>query len=192
MGKPLEKIIKSDSQTKERSETILIIRTEEKNDHKAVYDLNYKAFNNREDEPKIVEKSRLTNGFIPELSIVAAADGEIIGHLLLSPAKVIDEKKEHEVIALGPVAVQPERQKQGIGKALIEEGLERCRKLGYGLVLLIGHTSYYPKFGFQPARPFGLELKQYDVPDDVFMVCEIQKGALQKIKGEFQFPDIFF
>lgn len=171
----------------------MIIRTEEKRDHKAVYDLNYRAFNNREDEPKIVEKGRQSETFIPELSIVAEEEGRgIIGHLLLSLAKVIVGQKEHDVIALGPIAVMPERQKQGIGKALIEEGLEKCRQLGYQLVFLIGHTEYYPKFGFKPARAHGLELKQYDVPDEVFMVCEIQEGALQEIKGEFRFPAIFF
>ncbi|WP_328276957.1 N-acetyltransferase [Paenibacillus chibensis] len=95
------------------------------------------------------------------------------------------------MIALAPLAVSPEHQKQGIGKRLMQEGLKRCQNLGYSLVLLIGHPEYYPKFGFKPARPLGLELKQFAVPDDVFMVCELQEGALVRIQGELIYPEVF-
>lgn len=83
-------------------------------------------------------------------------------------------------------------QKQGIGKALIQEGLERCRTLGYELVFLIGHPEYYPRFGFQPVGLHGLELKQFAVPENVFMVCELKEGVLQRIKGELKYPETFF
>lgn len=75
---------------------------------------------------------------------------------------------------------------------MIEEGLKKARALGYGLVLLIGHPSYYPKFGFKPARQFGLELKQFNVPDEVFMVCELKAGELHRITGELRYPPAFF
>ena len=75
---------------------------------------------------------------------------------------------------------------------MITEGLLRCKELGFGLVLLIGHSSYYPKFGFKPARPIGLELKQFEVPDDVFMVYEVLENTRRRIEGELQYPKAFF
>jgi len=168
------------------------IRTETSDDYRAVYDLNYDAFGNRNDESRLVERIRKSEGFIPELSIVAEEIGDIVGHILLCKAKVILGDESTEVIVLAPVAVKPGHQKKGIGKKLINEGLERVKDLGYGLVLLIGHPSYYPKFGFKPARQFGLELCQFDVPDDVFMVCELREGELNNIQGELQYPSVSF
>lgn len=170
----------------------MIIRTECEKDYNDVFKLNYEAFRNREDEPKLIERIRLSPQFIPDLSIVAEKNGEIVGHILLSKAEVINDDCNHEVIVLAPIAVKPSLQKQGIGGLLIQEGLNRCKDLGYGMVLLIGHPTYYPKFGFKPARGFGLELKQFKVSYEVFMVCEIIEGELGKIKGELRYPETFF
>ncbi|MCR2821822.1 GNAT family N-acetyltransferase [Lederbergia panacisoli] len=168
------------------------IRTETSNDFKAIYDLNYEAFGNRDNESKLVERIRESSGFIPELSIVAETNGEIVGHILLSKANVIDGEDITEVIVLAPVAVKPSFQKRGIGSRLILEGLKIVKELGYGLVLLIGHPSYYPNFGFKPARQYGIELHQFNVPDDVFMVCEVKPGELSLVKGELRYPPAFF
>ena len=170
----------------------MIIRTETKADFEAVYHVNYTAFGNRDDEAKLVEAIRQSEGFISELSLVAECNNEICGHLLLSKAYIVEGNVKHAVIALAPIAVSPKSQKSGVGSSLINEGLKRCRDLGFPLVLLIGHPEYYSKFGFKPARSFGLELKQFEVPDDVFMVYELREGALQQINGELQYPDTFF
>jgi putative acetyltransferase len=168
------------------------LRTETADDYQRVFDLNYRAFGNREDESRLIERIRESADFIPELSIVAVEDEMVIGHILLSGAKVTDGTAAHNVIALAPIAVHPDYQGKGVGGRLIEEGLSRCKALGYGLVLLIGHPSYYPKFGFTPARAFGLELKQFEVPDEVFQVYELQEGQLGDIKGELRYPEAFF
>ncbi|GMK41290.1 N-acetyltransferase [Paenibacillus sp. CCS19] len=168
------------------------IRTENERDYDQVYQVNCTAFGNREDEAKLVERIRSTSYWVPELSLIAEQDDEIVGHLLLSKAAVVDGETQHEVIVLAPIAVKPEYQKHGIGKQLIREGLERCRQLGYYIVLLIGHPSYYPQFGFQPARSYGLELKQFEVPDDVFMVCELKENELLHLRGELKYPAAFF
>lgn len=83
-------------------------------------------------------------------------------------------------------------QNQGIGAALIREGTERSRQLGYEIILLIGHPGYYPQFGFTPARAYGLALTQFIVPDEVFQVYGLQEGALEKVKGELIYPAAFF
>ncbi|WP_127529592.1 GNAT family N-acetyltransferase [Paenibacillus kobensis] len=168
------------------------IRTELQQDYELVLQLNYEAFGNRDDEAELVNRIRRSDRFVPELSIVAEQNGEIVGHLLLSKADVVNENTKHEVIVLAPIAVSPRLQKQGIGRLLIEEGMKRCQVLQVPLVLLIGHPSYYPKFGFRPARPFGLELKQFPASDDVFMVLELRDGALNDIQGELVYPAVFF
>jgi len=160
-------------------------------DYAQVFQLNYAAFGNRPDESRLIERIRASRWFIPELSLVAEENGELVGHILLSKAEVVNEDHIREIIVLAPIAVMPDYQKRGIGGALIREALERVKRLGYGLVLLIGHPAYYPKFGFQPARRFGLELKQFEVPDEVFMVCELIDGELGKIKGELRYPSTF-
>lgn len=168
------------------------IRTENSNDYKAVYDLNYKAFGNREDEANIVERIRQSEGFVPELSLVAEIKNEVVGHVLISRADIVKNGQQHNVMVLAPIAVDPRFQKQGIGTKLINEGLQRCKGRGDGLVLLIGHPSYYPRFGFKPARAYGIELKQFNVPDEVFMVCELIEGKLNEINGELIYPKAFF
>ena len=170
----------------------MIIRTETSSDFEEVFNLNYLAFGNREDESKLIERIRSSDEFIPELSIVAEIDNEIVCHILLSKATVEDQEKESIVIVLAPIAVKPNFQKQGIGSLLIEEGIRRCKALEYGIILLIGHPSYYPRLGFKPARKYGIELKQFEVPDEVFMVYEVEDGKLQNIKGELIYPKAFF
>ena len=115
-----------------------------------------------------------------------------MGHVLISKALVLEEDFKHDVMVLAPVAVDPNYQKQGIGGKLVSEALKRCDQMGVSLVLLIGHPSYYPKFGFKPARKYGLELKQFQVPDEVFMVYEATEGKLNSIKGELVYPKAFF
>ncbi|OKP83683.1 GCN5 family acetyltransferase [Paenibacillus sp. P32E] len=169
------------------------IRSEQLNDYGEVFKLNYLAFGNRDDESKLIESIRLSDGFIPELSLVAEENDQIVGHALFSKAEIVDQEHCHEVIVLGPIAVLPSNQKTGIGGKLIQEGLKRCEALGYEFVFLIGHPSYYPKFGFKPARNFEFELKQFDVPDDVFMVFELTEGKIKTtIKGELKYPKSFF
>ena len=65
---------------------------------------------------------------------------------------------------------------------LIEKGLNECEKVGHGIVFVLGHPEFYGRFGFSPSKPYGLR-SEYDVPDDVFMVKEIRKGALAGRNG---------
>lgn len=170
----------------------MMIRTEQAQDYKGVYQLQYEAFGNRNDEASIVERIRISTSFVPELSLVAEQKGEIVGHIILSKATIVNELTEQEALVLGPIAVQPALQKQGIGGMLIREAVKRCVDLRYGLILLIGHPEYYPKFGFKQARRYGLDLKQYNVPDEVFMVYESISGTLEKTEGELRYPELWF
>jgi predicted N-acetyltransferase YhbS len=168
------------------------IRTEIKQDYEKVFQLNVQAFGNREEESRLIERIRVSPQFVPALSLVAEEDGEIVGHLLLSKAEVVCDESAHEVIVLAPIAVHPQFQKSGVGSKLILEGFKRCVELGFHLVFLIGHPSYYPRFGFKPAGDAGYELKQFQVSANVFMVCELVKGATEGVSGELRYPQSFF
>lgn len=168
------------------------IRSEKTEDYQELYQLHYVAFGNRVDESKLVDRIRASEEYVPDLSLVYEEEGRVLGHALFSKAVIREGEQQHEVIVLAPIAVEPQSQRNGIGSRLIAEGAKRCEALGYELVLLIGHPDYYPKHGFVPARQYGLELTQFPVPDEVFMVRELVQGALGRIRGELQYPSSFF
>lgn len=165
------------------------IRPERSGDEATIYEINRLAFES-EDEPKLVDAVRASDGFIPELSLVAERDDRLVGHALFSRAAIRTETGEIPVLVLGPIAVLPECQNQGIGSQLIEAGLARARELGEKLVVLVGHPWYYPRFGFRPAIPLGID---YPTPIrvEVFMVLELTPGALEGIRGTIAFPPPF-
>jgi putative acetyltransferase len=125
----------------------------------------------------------------PIVSLVAEDDDALVGHILFSPVTLI-EHPELPIIGLAPMAVVPARQRQGIGSALVHDGLPRCRRLGFGVVIVLGHAEYYPRFGFMPASHFGLRC-EYDVPEDVFMVLELEEGALDGKAGTIRYHSAF-
>ncbi len=123
------------------------------------------------------------------ISLVAEEDGEILGHVLFSPVQIDPPSTGWSALGLAPVGVIPERQRQRIGKALISEGLERCRSTSVGAVVVLGDPEYYRRFGFQRAKDFGLG-NEYQV-DDEFMVIELIQGALDEVNGTVRYAQEF-
>ena len=134
--------------------TSWITRAETAADVAAIRDVNLQAFGN-DYEPDVVEKVRADPAsWLPELSIVATTeDGEVVGHVLLSRCRI----DQTPAVALGPCAVLPDYQKQGVGSAVIRTALAAARAQGEHLVVLLGHLEYYPRFGFRPASTFGID-----------------------------------
>jgi putative acetyltransferase len=93
-------------------------------------------------------------------------------------------------MGLGPVAVLPECQRQGIGAALIHRGLAECRRLNRTLVVVLGHPAYYPRFGFRPGSTVGLR-SEYLVPDEVFMALELSPGWRRASSGLVRYHPAF-
>lgn len=165
----------------------MIIRPERNEDNSQIYDVNLQAFNNTS-EPEVVNRLRESQWYIRELSLVAEEQGVIIGHILFS--KIGVRREDHSlatILTLGPVAVLPDYQRKGIGSQLIKQGLAQCAQLGYGVVVLLGHPEYYPRFGFIPARPQGFCL-QFDAPDEAFMIAELIPGQLAAVGGTIEYP----
>ncbi|MDQ2741765.1 MAG: N-acetyltransferase [Chloroflexota bacterium] len=130
------------------------IRPETVRDYAAIADLHARAFGNRSHEPIIVTLLRQRAAFDPELSLVAERDGRIVGHVLFSPHTIRLLAHPVRAVNLAPIAVEPAQQGQGIGGALIEEGHRMARARGYAISFLLGHSSYYPRFGYR-TRAYG-------------------------------------
>lgn len=154
------------------------IRLEKKDDIPAIHKLHSETF------PTIAEADlvdRLREVAHPYLSLVAENGGEVIGHLFFSPVK-LNELPQLKIMGLAPLAVQDQFQGNGIGSALVEAGLELCTAQKYDAVVVLGHASYYPRFGFKPAWEFGFHCK-YPVPKEVFMARELVMGSLEGASG---------
>ena len=85
-------------------------------------------------------------------------------------------------VALGPMAVVPEYQRQGIGAKLIEAGNRKIKDAGYPFIIVVGHPAYYPRFGFRPASEYGIKC-EWDVPDDVFMLLVLDQAKMEGVSG---------
>jgi len=162
------------------------IRPEVVSDTPAVRAVNAAAFE-RSTEADLVD--RLRQHASPIISLVAEMQGSVCGHILFTPALLIGDPGV-SLMALAPLAVLPEHQRRGIGSALVRAGLTACAERRYHAVIVVGHPAYYPRFGFEPSSRLGLSC-EYDVPDDVFMVKELEAGALAGRKGTVRYHEIF-
>ena len=151
---------------------MLEIRQETKKDYEEVYNVIKTAFKTAEysdgNEQNLVVALRESNNFIPELSLVAIQDNKIIGYILFTKIEI----GEYEELALAPLGILPEYQRQGIGKKLIEEGHKIARRLGYHYSIVLGSEKYYPKFGYIPARQYGI-LAPFKVWNENFMAIKL-------------------
>lgn len=167
----------------------MIIRTEKPSDHAAVFELIKVAFlgvqHSDGTEQNLVENLRKGTSFVPELSLVAVENDEIVGHILFTEGKVGEEA----VLVLAPLSVNPSHQRMGIGKALIKRGHEVARALGYSYCFVLGSEHYYPKFGYVPASTLGFEVPE-DFPDINFMAIKLRTDTPQ-LKGILVYPEEF-
>lgn len=150
--------------------TRFIIRAEQPSDHRIVETLIRNAFwdvyKPGADEHLIAHRLRTHPDFIPELDLVALDGGEIVGSILFSRAAIVQPDGTHLPIALpGPLAVQPDRQRQGIGAALLRHSLEQAKLLGFAGTALTGSPDYYSRFGFRPCRDFDITDTEGNNPD---------------------------
>ena len=85
-------------------------------------------------------------------------------------------------LGLAPLSLLPEYQRQGIGTALMNAGLEECRRLGHERVIVLGHSAYYPRFGFERASRYGVRF-EFEAPDEACMILALRPGALDGVGG---------
>jgi HAD superfamily hydrolase (TIGR01509 family) len=145
-----------------------------------------KAFN-RPAEADLVDLCR-KRGKV-SLSLVAAGAAGIAGHILFTPVTVEPPRDTLRGLGLGPIAVLPECQGTGIGSRLMRSGVEICRQQGYDFIVLLGDPHYYARFGFKPARAFGLTGDYGD--GDEFQALELQPGVLAGTSGRVKYVPEF-
>ena len=165
------------------------IRQENQKDYEEVYMIVKTAFEIAEhsdgNEQDLVVALRNSDRFIPELSLVAVKEDKIVGYILFTKIKI----ENHEEIALAPLAVLPEYQKQGIGSMLIEQGHKIAKQLGYHYSIVLGSENYYPKFGYIPAIQYGIQAP-FNVADENFMAIKLNATDTE-IEGVVQYAKEF-
>jgi len=171
------------------------IRQEKTSDYKSVFELIEQAFKNEKftdhQEQFLVERLRKSTAFIPELSLVAEYEDELVGFILLTRIKIVSENEKFDSLALAPVAVLPDFQNMGIGGKLILQAHKIAKENGYKSVILLGHEKYYPKFGYVIADTFGIQLP-FEAPKENCMVIELIEGGLNNVNGVVEYPKEFF
>jgi putative acetyltransferase len=167
---------------------MISIRQEEPGDREAVRLVNELAFGGQ-DEAEIVDALRETGDVI--LSLVALHADSVVGHIMFSPVRIEEGGCVVEGTGLGPMAVLPEYQRQGIGSALVESGLRILRDRACAFVVVLGHSDYYPRFGFEPASRRGIKSQWEGIPDDVFMVYVFDEYRMKDVHGVVRYGDEF-
>lgn len=167
----------------------MLIRKEEKKDYETIYSLVKQAFDSAEqadgNEQDLVNELRKGEAFIPELSLVAKKDGKLVGHIMFTKAMVGTQV----ILALAPLSVLPEYQRQGIGTALIKEGHHIAKELGYEYCVVLGSETYYPRVGYLPADILGIKAP-FEVPRENFMAYKLVPDAAD-IQGTMKYATEF-
>ena len=163
----------------------MVIRSQTPDDRAAVRSVNEAAFG-RPDEARLVERL-WTEGAVL-VSLVAEREGQIVGHILFSRMSIETAQVSMPAVALAPLAVLPPHQRQGIGKQLVQSGLDQLRARGEKIVIVLGHPEYYPRFGFSTAKARTLASP---FPANAFMALELIRGALEGVQGHARYAAAF-
>ena len=139
--------------------------------------------------PELVDLIRASDRFDPAFSLVAVDGGTVIGHVMLSGADLSRSDDVVQVLLLSPMGVSPDRQRQGVGSALVRDVLARADARAEPLVVVEGVPSFYPRFGFEPASHHGIE-PPFPLPDEVFMVLPLTAYE-PSLRGRIVYPPAF-
>jgi predicted N-acetyltransferase YhbS len=175
----------------------LTIRTTDKNEFFETENLTREAFWNLYkpgcDEHFALHQLRSGDCYVPGLDLVALLDGQIVGHVISTKAKVVDSDDEvyHEVLCLGPISAEPSLQGKGIGSQLMRQSIARAASLGFKSIILYGNPEYYKRFGFENAEKYTIATRD-NQNYDPFMAIELYPGALNGITGRFYEDNLFF
>jgi putative acetyltransferase len=168
----------------------MMTRPERRSDHASIDAVVTLAF----DDPRIarlVELIRSSERYVPELALVADDGGEVVAHVMLSYATL--ERPEPPlapVLLLSPMSVAPAYQRRGIGDMLVRDVLARADRRREPMVVVEGIPTYYPRFGFEPARANGIEPPSPTIADEAFMVRKLS-AYRDELRGRVVYPPAF-
>jgi putative acetyltransferase len=138
------------------------------------------------DEADLIDELRREGVVL--ISLVAELDSRIVGHILFSRMTVETENGSVAVVSLAPMAVLPYHQRRGVGGELVRRGIATLRDRGERIVIVLGHTEYYPRFGFRAEKARDLASP---FPPEAFMALELVDGALTGVRGAVKYPAAF-
>jgi putative acetyltransferase len=165
----------------------VVIRCETRADADAIDAVVEAAFGRR-NEAELVAAVRASDRFVPELSLVAEVEGRVAGHVLLSYVDLVGDVPR-QVLAGAPLAVAPTRQRSGIGSALVHAALKRADAAREPVVIALGDPRYYGRFGFERARPLGIQ-PPTDWPDEAWMAARLAAYD-DSVRGRVEYPPAF-
>jgi putative acetyltransferase len=165
----------------------MTVRPEAPEDAAQVRRINELAFG-QPAEADLVDRLRRTCA--DSLSLVAE-DDVVVGHILFTPVVIDSMERRVTGMGLAPMAVHPDRQRQGIGSRLVTQGLDVLRDRRCPFVVVVGHPEYYPRFGFAPASRVGLASQWEGMADEAFMALILDPFAMTGVSGIARYRDEF-
>lgn len=161
---------------------MLHIRNEKDTDCEVVEEITRKAFYNMYVpgcmEHYLVHIMRNHEDFIPELDFVIELDGQVIGNIMYTKSKLVDEAgEEKEILTFGPVSILPEYQRKGYGKMLMEHSAKKASEMGYEAIVIFGSPANYVSSGFQCCKKYNVCLENKKYPA-AMLVKELKEKAL--------------
>lgn len=174
---------------------MITIRNEKEADYRVVEEITRRAFWNLYapgcSEHYLVHAMRSHKDFLPELDFVIEVDGQIIGNIMYTKAKLVDEAgEEKEILTFGPVCILPEYQRKGYGKKLMEYSFEKAAALGYDVIVIFGHPGNYVGVGFKSCKKYNVCLENGIYPT-AMLVKEVKPGALDGRKWVYYSSPVY-
>ncbi|NLW56893.1 MAG: N-acetyltransferase [Firmicutes bacterium] len=171
------------------------IRNEKETDFKKVEEITRKAFWNVYVpgcvEHYLVHIMRSHKDFLPELDFVIEVDDQLIGNIMYTKAKLVDESGEEKaILTFGPVSILPEYQRKGYGKKLMEYSFERAVALGYDVIVIFGNPGNYVSLGFKSCKKYNICLEDGTYPA-AMLVKELKPDALDGRKWIYYHSPVF-
>jgi len=167
------------------------VRKVKNEEHVYIEEFVYEIFKNTDYtdgilERELVREIRGSKYYIPELDLVAEDDGKILGHFIISKFP-INNQYENEMLILTPVTVVIEKQRHGIGKQMLKEGIEQAKEMGYKGMIVEGNSAFYSQLGFITSTKFRIyasKKKNFPPSEECLMSMELCEDGLKNISGE--------
>jgi putative acetyltransferase len=167
-----------------------VVRAERPEETDAITDVVTAAFGSPR-EGRLPAAIRSSVNFVPEWSLVAALDGRIVGHVMVSYVTLAAEGTERRIASLSPLAVAPDLHGEGIGSALVRGVLALVDDAGEPLVVLEGAPAYYRRFGFEAAAPLGIHITLPEwAPPEAAQIKRLRNYDAS-IRGRIVYPPAF-
>lgn len=173
----------------------MIIRNEEESDHRIVEEMTKRAFWNLHvpgcNEHYLVHKMRSHADFLPALAFVIEIDGKIIGNIMYTKSKLLNnQNQEVNILTFGPVSIEPQYQRKGYGKKLIEYSFEKAKGMGYNFIVIYGNPCNYVGLGFKSCKRFNIYVGDEIYPS-ALLVKQIGDNSPSNEKWKFLESDVY-